>query len=103
VTFVENAPEAVLAACALKCCDGDMQCRLWPRNEEEKQKAIASGLDPAEFGRVLTIDDLCTSDNVFFAATGITNGELLRGVQYFGRGARKPTAPTGMAGRRRAA
>ncbi len=83
-----GAPEAVLAACALKCCDGDMQCRLAPRNEEEKRAAIAGGLDPSEFDRVLTIDDLCKSDNVFFAATGVTNGELLRGVQYYGRGAR---------------
>ncbi|HZS87935.1 MAG TPA: class II fructose-bisphosphatase [Chloroflexota bacterium] len=85
---IGGAPEAVIAACALKCVDGDMQCRLWPRSEEEKQAAIARGLDPSEFERVLTIDDLCASDNVFFAATGITNGELLRGVQYYGRGAR---------------
>jgi fructose-1,6-bisphosphatase II len=85
---IGGAPEAVIAACALKCVDGDMQCRLWPRSEEEKQAAIANGLDPSEFDRVLTIDDLCSSDNVFFAATGITNGELLRGVQYYGRGAR---------------
>jgi fructose-1,6-bisphosphatase II len=85
---IGGAPEAVLAACALKCVDGDMQCRLYPRNEEEKQRAVADGLSPSEFERVLTIDDLCASDNVFFSATGITNGELLRGVQYFGRGAR---------------
>ena len=84
---IGGAPEAVIAACALKCIDGDMQCRLWPRSEEEKQAAIANGLDAREFDRVLTIDDLCSSDNVFFAATGITNGELLRGVQYYGRGA----------------
>ncbi len=85
---IGGAPEAVIAACALKCVDGDMQCRLWPRNEEEKNAAIATGLAPSEFDRILTIDDLCASDNVFFAATGITNGELLRGVQYYGRGAR---------------
>jgi fructose-1,6-bisphosphatase II len=85
---VGGSPEAVLAACALKCVGGEIQCRLWPRNEEEKQKAIAAGLDAREFDRVLSTDDLVRSDNVFFAATGITNGELLRGVQYFGRGAR---------------
>ena len=85
---IGGAPEAVLAACALKCVGGDIQCRLWPRNEEEKNAAIANGLAPSEFDRVLTIDDLCASENAFFAATGITNGELLRGVQYYGRGAR---------------
>jgi fructose-1,6-bisphosphatase II len=85
---IGGAPEAVIAACALKCVDGDMLCRLWPRNDEEKTAAIAGGLAPSEFDRVLNIDDLCASDNVFFAATGITNGELLRGVQYAGRGAR---------------
>ncbi len=85
---IGGATEAVLAACALKCVDGDMQCRLWPRNEEEKRAAIDAGLAPSELDRVLTIDDLCASDNVFFAATGITNGELLRGVQYSGHGAR---------------
>ena len=85
---IGGAPEAVLAACALKCIDGDMQCRLWPRTPQEKQDAIANGLPESEFARVLTIDDLCRSDNVFFSATGITNGELLRGVQYSGHGAR---------------
>jgi fructose-1,6-bisphosphatase II len=85
---IGGAPEAVLAACALKCLGGEIQCRLWPRSEEEKQAAIAAGLDPQEFSRVLGTDDLVRSDNVFFAATGITNGELLRGVQYSGHGAR---------------
>jgi len=73
---IGGAPEAVLAACALKCVGGEMQCRLYPRTEAEKDAAIAHGLDPVEFDRVLTIDDLCASDNVFFAATGVTDGEL---------------------------
>ena len=85
---IGGAPEAVLAACALKCMGGEIQCRLWPRSDEEKQAAIDTGLAPSEFDRVLSTDDLVGSDNVFFAATGITNGELLRGVQYTGHGAR---------------
>jgi fructose-1,6-bisphosphatase II len=85
---IGGAPEAVLAACALKCIGGEIQCRLWPRSEEERDAAIAAGLDPKEFSRILTTNDLVRSDNVFFAATGITNGDLLRGVLYAGRGAR---------------
>jgi fructose-1,6-bisphosphatase II len=76
---VGGAPEAVVAACALKALGGDMQCRLYFRNDEERQSLIDSGLDVNE---VLTIDDLVTSDDVFFAATGITDGELLRGTRY---------------------
>ena len=85
---IGGLPEAVLAACALKCLGGEIQCRLWPRSEEEKRLAIGAGLGADEFRRVLTTDDLVKSENVFFAATGITNGELLRGVQYSGHGAR---------------
>ncbi|HWE61933.1 MAG TPA: class II fructose-bisphosphatase, partial [Chloroflexota bacterium] len=66
---IGGAPEAVLAACALKCLGGEIQCRLWPRNEEEKQAALASGLPAQEFDRVLSTDDLVRSDNVFFAVT----------------------------------
>jgi fructose-1,6-bisphosphatase II len=85
---IGGSPEAVVGACALKCVGGDMQCKLWPRDEEEKQKAIEAGTDLDE---VLTIDDLVRGDNVFFAATGITDGELLEGVRYFGGGARTHT------------
>jgi fructose-1,6-bisphosphatase II len=85
---IGGAPEAVLAACALKCLGGEIQCRLWPRSEEEKRTAIAAGMDVQEFDRVLGTDDLVRSDNVFFAVTGITTGDLLRGVQYTGHGAR---------------
>jgi len=81
---IGGSPEAVISAAALKCMGGDMQCKLWPRNEDERQQALDEGMD---VDRVLTIDDLVKSDNVFFAATGITSGALLRGVRYFGGGA----------------
>ncbi|MBA3642837.1 MAG: class II fructose-bisphosphatase [Chloroflexia bacterium] len=81
---IGGSPEAVIAACALKCVGGDMQCRLWPRNEAERRRAEDQHINVE---RVLTIDDLVSGDNVFFAATGITDGELLEGVQYIGDGA----------------
>jgi len=73
-----GAPEAVIAACAIKAMRGDMQCKVFFRNDEERTKAIALGVDAEAIYR---IDDLVKSDDVFFAATGITNGELLRGVR----------------------
>jgi fructose-1,6-bisphosphatase II len=82
---IGGAPEAVLAACALKSMDGEIQVRLRPRDEAEAAKARAQGY---ELQKVLTIDDLVRSNDVFFAATGITDGELLDGVKYFGTGAR---------------
>jgi len=82
---IGGSPEAVVTACALKCIGGEIQCKLWPRNEEERQKALDEGLD---LERVLTIDDLVQGDNVFFAATGVTDGQLLQGVKYFGSGAK---------------
>ena len=81
---IGGSPEAVIAACALKCVGGDMQCRLWPRNDEERQIARDQEID---LSRIFTLDDLVTSENIFFAATGITDGELLRGVHYFTDGA----------------
>ncbi len=81
---IGGAPEAVVAACAIKCVGGDIQCRRYPRNEAEQRIADEQGIDLVE---VLGCDDLVASDNVFFAATGITDGELVRGVQYFGDGA----------------
>ncbi|MDP8909805.1 MAG: class II fructose-bisphosphatase [Chloroflexota bacterium] len=81
---IGGSPEAVIAACALKCVGGDMQCRLWPRNDEERERAVTQNID---LDRVLTLDDLVASDNVLFAATGITDGELLEGVGYFADGA----------------
>jgi len=82
---IGGAPEAVLAAAALKCVGGEIQCKIWPRNDEERAKFIAEGID---LDRVYRTDDLVSSNDVSFAATGITSGELLDGVQYFGWGAR---------------
>lgn len=79
-----GAPEAVVAACAIKAMGGGMQCKLYFRNDEERRNTIASGVD---VDAVLMIDDLVKSDDVFFAATGITDGELLRGVRYRSDGA----------------
>lgn len=82
---IGGSPEAVITACALKCLGGEIQCLLWPRDEEEKRSALKQGIDLEE---VLSTDDLVRGDNVFFTATGITDGELLNGVRYTGRGAR---------------
>jgi fructose-1,6-bisphosphatase II len=81
---IGGSPEAVVAACALKCLGGDMQCKLWPRNDEERTVVAEKGIDVS---KVFGLGDLVASDNVFFAATGITDGELLRGVHYSGGGA----------------
>ncbi len=82
---IGGAPEAVLAAAALKCLGGEIQCKIWPRNELEREKFTADGID---LERVYRIDDLVKGNDIAFAATGITTGELLDGVQYFGWGAR---------------
>jgi fructose-1,6-bisphosphatase II len=82
---IGGTPEGVIAACALKCMGGEILGKLVPRNDEEAQKARDMGYDLDE---VLTGDDLVKSDNVFFAATGITDGELLDGVKYYADGAR---------------
>ena len=76
---IGGATEAVLSACALKSLGGEIQCKLYARNPEEKEEAEGLG---ADFDQVLSIDDLVRSDDVFFAATGITDGEVLRGVKY---------------------
>ncbi len=76
---VGGTPEGVLAAAALKCMGGEIQGRLWPRNEGERQAAVGAGYD---LHAVLTTDTLVQGDNCFFAATGITDGELLQGVRY---------------------
>jgi fructose-1,6-bisphosphatase II len=81
---IGGTPEAVIAACALKCLDATMFGRLWPRNDEERTAALDAGYD---LDHVLTIDDLVRGENVFFAATGVTDGELLRGVRFDRRGA----------------
>jgi fructose-1,6-bisphosphatase II len=80
---IGGTPEGVLAAAALKCFGGEIQGRLWPRDEDERARAVAAGYD---LDKVLTNDDLVRGDNCFFAATGITDGDLLRGVRYLGDG-----------------
>jgi fructose-1,6-bisphosphatase II len=81
---VGGTPEGVISAAALKCVGGGIQGRLWPRGDDERQRLVDAGYDPA---RVLTTDDLVKSDNVFVAATGVTTGALLRGVRYVTDGA----------------
>src|SRR2546421_510730 len=74
-----GATEGVLAACAIKTIGGDMQAKLHFRDDKEREMAIQEGLKP---DKVLCIDDLCSGKDIFFAATGITSGELLKGVRY---------------------
>ncbi len=81
---IGGTPEGVITAAALKCMGGELLGRLWPRNPEERQTALDAGYD---LDAVLTTDDLVASDNCFFAATGITDGELLRGVHFHTGGA----------------
>lgn len=76
---VGGTPEGIISACAMKCLDGVIQGRLWPKDDEERQRALDAGHD---LDRVLSTDDLVTGDDVFFVATGITDGELMKGVRY---------------------
>src|ERR1700756_1898481 len=82
---IGGTPEGVISAAAIKCIGGQQLGRLWPRNHEERQAAIDAGYD---LTRVLTADDLVSGDDVFFSATGVTDGDVLQGVRYQGdRGA----------------
>ena len=81
---IGGTPEGIVAACALKCMGGAMQAKLWPRDDAEREKALGAGHD---LDRVLTTDDLVAGDNMFFVATGVTSGDLLRGVRYRAGGA----------------
>jgi fructose-1,6-bisphosphatase II len=81
---IGGTPEGIIAACAIKCTGGVIQARLWPQDDDERRKALDAGHD---LDRVLLTDDLVRSDNVFFVATGVTDGELLKGVRYHGGGA----------------
>ena len=81
---IGGTPEGVLSAAALKCVGGALQGKLWPRNDEERSALRGAGYD---LDRVLTTDDLVGGDDVFFAATGVTTGALLRGVRYTRQGA----------------
>ena len=81
---VGGTPEGVISASALKCLGGAMQGKLWPRDDDERQRLVDAGYD---VGRVLATDDLVRSDNVFVAATGVTTGALLQGIRYVRDGA----------------
>ncbi len=82
VMGIGGAPEGVLAAAALRCLDGEFQGRLWPEDEKEAERAREMGI--ADLKKVLTIDDLVKGNDVIFTATGITDGEFLKGVRYYG-------------------
>ncbi len=81
---IGGTPEGVLAAAAMKCMGGEIHGRLWPRDDDERRAALDAGYD---LDRILGTDDLVSGDNCFFAATGITDGEVLKGVHYDARGA----------------
>ncbi len=76
---VGGTPEGIITAVAMKCMGGEIQGKLWPRNEEERKKALDAGHD---LDRVLGTNDLVSGENSFFCATGVTNGDMLRGVTY---------------------
>jgi fructose-1,6-bisphosphatase II len=82
---IGGTPEGIIAACAISCMGGTIQGKLWPRDEAERRKALDAGHD---LDRVLTTGDLVTGENIFFCATGITDGELVKGVRY------SPAGPT---------
>ncbi|MBV9426018.1 MAG: class II fructose-bisphosphatase [Solirubrobacterales bacterium] len=82
---IGGTPEGVISAAAIKCIGGELLGRLWPRDDAEREAAIDAGYD---LGKVLTCDDLVAGEDVFFAATGVTDGDVLQGVRYQGdRGA----------------
>ncbi len=81
---IGGTPEGIITACAVKCLGGTIQGKLWPQKKSEFENAAAAGLD---LDAILSTDDLVRSDNVFFVATGITDGELVKGVRYKGGGA----------------
>jgi fructose-1,6-bisphosphatase II len=81
---IGGTPEGIITAVAMKCMGGEIQGKLWPRNAAEKQKALDAGHD---LDRVLKTEDLVSGENMFFCATGVTNGDMLRGVSYRANGA----------------
>lgn len=80
---IGGTPEGVISAAAIKCLGGQQLGRLWPRNDEERSRAVQAGYD---LSQVLTVDDLVKGDDVFFSATGVTDGDVLQGVRYPGGG-----------------
>src|SRR6187397_932307 len=83
-----GAPEGVLSAAALKCLGGEIQARFKWRSDEERERARTMGVDLDDVDRIYTTDELASGQNLVFCATGVTDGELLRGVRFFGGGAR---------------
>jgi fructose-1,6-bisphosphatase II len=81
---IGGTPEGVLSAAAIHCIGGGIQCKAWPRDEEERKAAIADGVD---LNKVYRTEDLVNSEDVFFAATGVSSSELLKGVRYSSGGA----------------
>jgi len=81
---IGGAREGVISACAVRCLGGDMQARLWPRDQADRNLASREGIG---VDQLLTLDDLCRSEEVFVAATGVTPSEVLRGVRYLRTGA----------------
>ncbi len=81
---IGGTPEGVLSAAALRCIGGGIQCQAWPRNEKERADAVAQGID---VDKVYTTEELVGGEDVFFTATGVSSGELLKGVRYFSGGA----------------
>ncbi len=80
---IGGTPEGIIAAAAIRCMGGEIQATLAPTDDDERQKAIDRGYD---LDRVLNTKDLVSGENVFFCATGVTDGDLLKGVRYFGGG-----------------
>jgi fructose-1,6-bisphosphatase II len=81
---IGGTPEGVLSAAAIRCIGGGIQCKAWPRDEKEREAAIADG---ANLDKVYKTEDLVNSEDVFFAATGVSSGEMLKGVRYSSGGA----------------
>ncbi len=79
---IGGAPEGVIAAAALKCLGGEMQARLWPEDDEDRERCLKMGI--TDISRILYMDDMVKGDDAIFAATGVTDGELLRGVRFTG-------------------
>src|SRR5207248_11610344 len=80
---IGGSPEAVLAAAGIKCLGGDMQCKMWPRDEKERKKLVEEGYEK-ELDRIYSADDLANGKNIVFCATGISDSALLRGVRSQG-------------------
>jgi fructose-1,6-bisphosphatase II len=81
---IGGTPEGVITAAAMRCLGGAIQCKAWPRDDRERAAAMAAGTD---LNKVYSAEDLVSGDDVFFAATGASSGDLLRGVRYFAGGA----------------